>query len=372
MRRFLYVATEDWFFVSHFLPMAKVAKDLGYDVLVATRVSDHGDAIRRAGLRVIPINFERGRVGPLIALRQILLLLRVMRREKPTIVHCIALRSIIVGGIALRIAKHSRVVLAVTGLGHLWVSRTATAALARIGIKWLIRRFRDKQTVVLFENRDDPAALGFAPGDARVAYVPGAGVDPERFPVQAEPNPDPIRAALVARMLWAKGIGTAVGAVRFLRNEGVDIVLDLYGEPDPDNRGAIPERQLRAWNEEAGIVWHGATNDVPRIWASAHIALLPSHYREGLPRSLVEAMASGRPVITTCVPGCRELVRDGVDGLVVPKEDPDALADALKRLATDSALRKSLGVAASRRVREGYTTAVVGERIAELYRGLSS
>ena len=343
---------------------------LGYEVAVATRVTGHADAIMSEGIRVIPVNIERSGLGPVAIGRQIRQLTRLMRRERPTLVHCIALRSIVVGGFAARFAGVPALVLAVTGLGHLWVSRTFGIAAARATIRWLIRRLRRPGTVFLFENRDDPETLGIEPSRARIVFIPGAGVDQDEFPVQPEPDSPPFRVVIAARMLWAKGIGTAVEAVRQLRQAGVAIALDLWGAPDPDNPASIPEEQLEAWSDEPGITWHGTTADIPGIWTSAHIALLPSHYREGLPRSLIEAMASGRPVVTTDVPGCRELVRDGVEGFVVAKEDPAALATVLEFLVNDPELRQDMGEAARRRFELGYTSAIVGERIEQVYREL--
>ncbi len=370
-RLLLYVVSEDWFFASHFLPMARTAQSLGFAVAVATRIGKHCDVLEAAGLRVIPVDFERGGVGLLAIMRQVRMLAGVMRKERPAIVHCIALRSIVLGGLAARRAKVPALVAAVTGLGHLWVSRGIGAALGRAIVRWRIRRLRGARTVFLFENHDDPIELGLAQGPDRLAFVPGAGVDATQFPPSPEPASPPVRAAIVARMLWAKGIGTAVDAVRQLRRDSVPIELDLWGAPDPANPASISEAELQRWSEEPGINWLGVSTDVASVWRQSHIALLPSHYREGLPRTLIEAMASGRPVITTDVPGCRELVRDGVEGLIVPKEDPAALAEALRRLVGDAEARREMGASALTRFREGYTADVVADRITDLYRGLS-
>jgi glycosyltransferase involved in cell wall biosynthesis len=371
-KRLLYVITEDWFFASHFLPMARAALSLGFDVAVVTRVAKHGEAIKAAGIRVIPVDFERGGTNPLAIAGQIRALTRVMRSERPSIVHCIALKSLVVGGFAARRAKVPSLVLAVTGLGHLWVSRSPSAAVGRGVIRWCARRLRGPQTIFLFENHDDPAAIGLDEKTANLAFMPGAGVDAEQFQPQPEPPSPPVRVAIVSRMLRAKGIVTAVEAMRRVRRLWLPVELDLWGAPDPSNPGSISEEQLRRWSEEReGITWRGPTDDVAAVWRQTHIALLPSHYREGLPRSLIEAMACGRPVITTDVPGCRELIRNGVEGLLVPKENPAAVAGALRRLATDEAGRRKMGEAALRRFREGYTTEVVAERIAEIYRSLA-
>ena len=172
---------------------------------------------------------------------------------------------------------------------------------------------------------------------ARLSLIAGSGVDTERFTPAPEPEGVPV-AMLVARMLWDKGVGEAVEAMRLLRARGVALRLWLAGTPDPDNPRSIAQGQLRQWQDEGLVEWLGQVDDVAALWHRAHIAVLPS-YREGLPKSLLEAAASGRPMIATDAPGCRELVRDGSNGLLVPLRQAPPLADALERLATDPGLR---------------------------------
>ena len=366
--RLLYVVTEDWFFASHFLPMARAAMALGYEVAVATRVRDHEAAIAAEGVRVLPVASDRGGLRPAALANDIARLASLMYQEQPDLVHCIALRSIVVGGLAAEWAGITKAIFAVTGLGHVWVSRTMGARIARWMIRRVVKRLRRPGSRFLFENHDDPAALGLPAEGSDVAFVPGAGVDPQLFVPAPEPDEPPLRTALVSRMLRAKGVDTAVSAVKQLRADGVDVTLDLYGLPDPDNPATVGEDELRAWGALDGISWHGRSADVPAIWRGAHVALAPSRYREGIPRAIVEAMASGRPLVTTDVPGCRELIRDGVDGLIVPKDDPTALAAAIRRLVGDPDARRRMGEAARQRFEEGFSESVVVERISALYR----
>lgn len=367
----LYVVTEDWFFASHFLPMARTARDLGFEVAVATRVTSHGEALAAEGLRVIPVDFDRRGNAPAVLRRQIAAMTELIERERPSLVHCIALRSVVVGGFAASRAG-APAIYAITGLGHLWATGGFGAWIGRRLVRRWIRQLRRPGGMFLFENHEDPATLGLPADAANVAFVPGAGVDPDEFPAQPAPPEGPLKAALVGRMLWAKGIDSAVEAVSRARAGGADITLDLWGEPDPGNPASISESQLRAWDSQSGIRWHGRANDVRAVWRDAHIALAPSRYREGVPRAIVEAMASARPVITSDIPGCREIVRNGVEGLVVAKDDVEALAFAITTLAGDVALRQRMGAAARQRFEEGYTVAAVTERIAKLYRAIAS
>jgi glycosyltransferase involved in cell wall biosynthesis len=366
----LYVATEDWFFCSHFLPMARAARDAGFDVAVACRVRDKGAAILAEGFRLIPVDAERGRLGPLSVIGNVRALSTVMRREKPALVHLIALRPIVLGGVAAVAAGVPRHVCAVTGLGPIGGTPSAPWHLARTAITMLMRRLAaGGRTVFLFENRDDPPTLGLAADSSAVAIVNGAGIDPAAFPATPLPPTPPLRAAMVARMLWSKGVDTAVAAVSLARGRGADVTLTLYGAPDPSNRTSISEATLREWATRPGIAWHGPTGDVAAVWRDHHVALLPSH-GEGMPRALIEAGCCGRAMVATDVSGCRSLVSDGVDGILVPPGDAGALADALCLLADDPARVAAMGVAAMTKIHAAYTERDVGEAIVGIYRRL--
>lgn len=379
-RRLLYVVTEDWFFCSHFLPMARAARALGLDVAVATRVNRHRDRIEAEGIRVIPVDAERGSLSPAEVAKGVARLVTLYHEEQPDIVHLISLRPVIVGGLAARVAGVPAVVLAVTGTGFLGVSRRLKARILRVVIEVLVARvITTRTTRFLLENPDDGAALArWAAGgkDAdgllpSMVIVNGAGIDPDHFtPLPPPSGGGPVRAAVVARMVWSKGVDVAVDAVRALRSRGVDIELLLAGAPDPSNPNAITEETLRGWSAEPGIRWLGPQSDVRTVWEQADIALLPTRGGEGLPRTLLEAAACARPLVTTDVPGCRSLVRDGIEGFVVPPGDAAALAGALETLAADPALRARMGASARTRVENGYREADVAATVGGLYRDI--
>jgi glycosyltransferase involved in cell wall biosynthesis len=366
----LFFITEDWFFASHFLPMARQARAMGLDVVVVTRVRDHRAVIEATGARVVPLEADRKSLNPLAAFRQLAALTRILRNERPAILHCIALRPILIGGIAARIAGLRNRVYALTGFGFFGARRDLVGRAARAGLRGLLRGPLDGPgTRFLFENQDDAAALGLDAKGPEVLIVGGAGVDPDAYPAAPLPGMPPLKLAVVARMLWSKGVDLAVEAVRRARAAGVDVTLSLYGAPDAANPKAIPEDRLRAWAAHAGIEWHGRTGDIAAVWRDHHICCLPSRGGEGLPRSLLEGAVSGRAVLTTDVPGCRSLVRDGIEGLVVPP-NIGALSDAIARLAADPALVARLGVAARARVLDGFTERHVMDAVGRLYAGL--
>jgi glycosyltransferase involved in cell wall biosynthesis len=371
MPKILYLVTEDWFFVSHFLPMAQAARDCGLQVAVATRVREDGERLKAEGLSVIAIESRRGSVSPLQSLRNFFQLLKIARRERADIVHCIALRPVVIGGVAAKLVGAPALVLAPTGLGHLWIEQGPVERLARVVVRVIVGSWLSgPRTHYLFENRDDPAEFGMHADAANVTLVGGAGVEPAKFPRSDEPPAPPVKIAVVSRMIRPKGVVEAVEAVRRARAVGAPIELHLFGGPDPANPCSIPQATLLRWSDEPGITWHGQVADVARVWREHHVALLLS-CREGLPRSLVEAAAVGRPIVATDVAGCREVVRDGQEGILVPLGDIDAAARALTVLAADPDLRYRLGAAANARFHERFTADAVRQKVRDLYLSLA-
>jgi len=371
-RKLVFVVTEDWFFASHFLPMARAARELGLEVAVVTRVRAHRETIEATGARVIPLQVERRSINPMAAGYAAGQLAAILKHEKADMVHCIALRSILVGGFAATLAGVGRRVYALTGLGFLGARTDRVGRLSRRAVRLLVRGIETPRTRYLFENTDDPKLLGLDPAAPKVTIVGGAGIDPEALVPSPLPAQPPLKVALVARMLWSKGVDLAVEAVRAARAKGAEIELSLYGAPDPSNPKAVPEETLRAWGAEPGIAWHGPTRDVAAVWRDHHVACLPSRGGEGLPRTLLEAAACGRAVVTTDVPGCRTLVRDGVEGLLVSPGGSSALADALLSLARDPERLARMAAAARVRVLDGFTEQDVMDRVKRLYASMLS
>jgi glycosyltransferase involved in cell wall biosynthesis len=367
-KRIAFIVTEDWFFASHFLPMARAAREVGLEVAVIARVREHRAAIVAAGAKVIALEAERRSLNPAAAGYSAGRLAAILKAWKPDIVHCIALRPILIGGAAALMAGIPRRVFALTGTGFLGARQDIVGGGARSAIRMLVRGLATKQTHYLFENPDDAALLGLDPADSgRVTILGGAGVDADHLRAAPLPVQPPLKVAVVARMLWSKGIDLAVEAAKLARARGAPVELSLYGAPDPSNPKAIPEVTLRAWSGEPGIAWRGRTEDVAAVWREHHVCCLPSRGGEGLPRTLLEGAACGRALVTTDVPGCRTLVRDGIEGFVVPSNDAAALADAFVRLAADPALVAGMGEAARARILDGFTERDVIRAVQGLY-----
>jgi len=370
MTKILYLVTEDWFFVSHFLPMARAAREAGMQVVVAARVRGHAERLAGEGLRVIPLDVERRSLGLFEGVRNVAQVRTILRAERPDIVHCIALRPVVIGGLVARFAGAKAIVLAPTGLGQSWTEQGLLAHLVRAVVRFAVARSQGPRTRFLFENRDDPVEFGLAPDAPEVTIVGGAGVDPAEYPMRPEPPFPPVKVAVVSRMIAAKGIADAVEATRRARALGAPVELHLFGVPDPSNRDSIAEATLRQWSAEPGITWHGRTDKVAQVWQEHHVALLLSYYREGLPRTLLEAAAAGRPIVTTDAVGIRELVRNGKEGILVPLRDVDAAARALVELAGDRALRARLGAQAHARIEQRFTETAVKQAVGQLYRSM--
>lgn len=371
--KILYVVTEDWYFVSHRLPLAAAAQAAGHEVVVATRASGESSKITSAGIRLVALDLARGGGNLLTELSK---LVRLYRRERPDIVHHVALKPVVYGTMAARFAHRPMLVNAVAGLGWLFASRSTKARLLQpLARRVLGGLLKSRRGVVIVQNPDDATLLREAGvPDSRLRLILGAGVDTEAFSPAPEPA-GPITVLLASRMLRDKGVGEFVEAARILsrtRKPGSPPVRHvLVGPLDPGNPAAISEAQLRAWQREGIVEWWGGRKDMPDVLRGAHVACLPS-YREGLPKVLLEAAACGRPIVTTDAPGCREVVRDGYNGLLVPVADAQALAHAIARLVDDPGLRLCLGRNARERVVAEFSNAIVIEKTLEVYRELAT
>jgi len=367
--RLLYLVTEDWYFVSHRLPMARAARDAGFEVHVATRVDRHGPQIMAEGFHLHALKWRRGSTNPAGFLLAIYRIRTLYKQLAPDLVHHVAMQPSIMGSLAALGLPHVRL-NAVAGFGFAFTSKTLRARLVRAALSALIRRlFNLPRSVLLVQNvddRSDAIALGLDPG--RIALIPGSGVEVDELTPFPEPGA-PITAAFVGRLLADKGLHALMAAQELLTRRGRPVRLLLAGEPDPANPASIPPTTIELWRQRPGVVMLGHVPDIRTVWAAAHIAVLPSR-REGLPKSLLEAAACGRPLIATDVPGCREIARDGVNAILVPVDDAPALADAIDRLAGDSELRQRYGAQARRLVETEFSSTRIGEQIVALYRQL--
>ena len=365
-QKILYLVSEDWYFVSHRLPMARAARNAGYEVHVATRVGNCAGQIESEGFRLHPIQWRRGSMNPFRFLRAVMETRRLYRKIRPELVHNVALVPTAIGSAAALGLPLTRL-NALAGLGYVFTSATAKARAARwianplLG--WLLKR---PNTAVLVQNLDDRSMVTqLGVPMEHIALIPGSGVDVDVLTPLPEPD-GPFTIGFVGRLLDDKGVRTLVRAHEMLMERGLTVRTLLAGAPDPSNPASIPDHVLAGWRKRANLVLLGHVDDVRTVWAQAHVGILPSR-REGLPKSLLEAAACGRPLIATDVPGCREIARQGVNALLVPADDPAALANAIETLMQDRDLRLRFGHASRQLVVNEFSSARIGSEIVALY-----
>src|SRR5579871_3354554 len=365
----LYLVTEDWFFVMHRLAVAQAALRAGFDVHVATTVHDDGKLISDLGFKLHPLNWKRGSLNPIDNISMLLQVRRLCRTVKPGIVHSIALQPAVLSLIAL-LGKPVQQLNSLVGLGFAFTSRRPKARFVRAVLKLLWPRLANRRNVlVTVENSDDRSdLLRLGISSTQVHVLPGSGVDVARLQPLPEPAV-PVTVAYVGRLLGDKGLATLIGAYDIMVRHGCEARLIIAGDPDPPNPTSIAADEIESWKQRKGISVLGHISDIEDVWKAAHIAVLPSR-REGMPLSLLEAAACGRPLVATDVPGCRELVRPGVNGLLAPADDAEALAEALERLAGDPQRRQNYGRAARTIAATEYSTEIVNGRALALYDGM--
>lgn len=366
----LYLVTEDWYFLSHRIPMAKAARAAGFDVHVATHVTgDGGKRIESLGFTVHPLAWRRGSLNPFDLLSILRQVRALYRRLSPDLVHHVAMQPSVIGSLAaigLPIAQLN----AFAGLGSSVTSQSAKARVVRPVLKALLRWIlHGRHAAALVQNGDDRAvmlATGVDPG--RVFVIPGSGVDVDTLTPLPEPE-GPITVAFVGRLLEDKGLRTLIAAHDLLTQRGLSVRLLIAGQTDPANPASIPDAEIASWSNKKNVELLGHVGDIALVWAKAHIAVLPSR-REGLPKSLLEAAACGRAMIASDVPGCREVARAGVNALLVPPDDAAALAEAIAQLTGNADLRRQYALAGRDLAVNEFSSGRIGRETVALYNRL--
>lgn len=372
-RRLMFVVNNPAFFMSHRVPVALAAQQAGYDVHVATMDGPAVADIQALGMTHHAIPMTRSGKHPLQELGTLLALLRLFRRVRPDVVHLVTIKPVLYGGIAARLARVPGMVAAISGLGFVFLSNSLKMRLVRAVVARLYRlALGHPNSRVIFQNANDRdllKSLG-AVRDEQVVIIRGAGVDLDAYRASPEPPSPPVVVTMVARLLRDKGVREFVEAATILRARGVPVVMQLVGGLDAGNPASATQQEVDAWQRDGAVQALGERSDIAELYAASHVAVLPS-YREGLPKSLIEAAACGRAVVTTDVPGCRDAIEPGQTGLLVPVRDAQALADAIARLVEDAALRQALGAAGRALAEREFDIGRVARIHVELYDALS-
>ena len=372
-KKVLLVANTGWYLFNFRGGLVRELVAQGVEVVVACPRDEYVGRLRNElGVRWIEWRIDRASMNPLGNLKAVRSLAQVYRRESPDLVHHFTIKAILYGTLAAKAAKITRIVNSVTGLGHVFLSRRLAARLVRPAIRrWYVWSLMTKGVQPVFQNRDDLMTLASkTPELAERAFLTrGSGVDLQRFaPPDEQPNAgNGQKCALFAgRLIHEKGIREFVEAGRLCRERGTDARWVVCGAPDPGNPSSVDADTLRHWQDDGTVEFLGHVDDLEQRIAEADVVVLPS-YREGTPRVLLEAAAMGKPAVATDVPGCREVVTDGENGLLVPPRDPAALADAVERLMADDVLRSSMGTAGRQRMEDCFDEREVVAQTIQVY-----
>lgn len=344
--RLLYIVNVDWFFLSHRAKIARAALEEGYEVYVTCSSTNKEQEIIDLGFNFVPAPDIRGATGVLGHLALFFFFFRIIIQTKPDVLHLVTIKPVIIGGLAARFLRVPRILSAISGLGYTFTAQGPVAQLR----KWLIGgcyrlSLRNKRNVTIFQNLDDFDVISAYAGleKDRTLIIPGSGVNISKFQATSLPDGVPV-VVFAARLLKDKGIREFVHAAANISRKGVRAKFILAGDRDPYNPASIDMETLRLWTTEGHVKIIGHAQDIRGLYEAAHMVVLPS-YREGMPLSLLEAAASGRAIITSDVPGCRETVVDGVTGALVPPRDVPALTAAIEDLLRNPSRCAAMGVA---------------------------
>ena len=372
-KRLLYVLPLARYMQAHWIDRIRATIDAGYEVHIAVPFDAELTPALFRGAVLHDIPLHRGLPSLVAEPRCLLAIFRLLRGLRPDLVHAVTIRPVAYAGLAARLLRGPAVLHSLTGLGYLYSGEGPLARFMRWSAERLLRFvFGHDNAQVLFENPDDCALLvsrAVVPA-AKTSVFIGSGLDLDVFSFCAAPETQPPLVVLPSRLIAPKGVHEFVAAARLLKAEGVSARFALVGEGDAGNPDSIAQATLDAWAREGAVECWGWQDDIVTVLRAASIVCLPSWYREGAPRILIEAAAIGRPAVTTDWPGCRDVVSDGVTGLLVPPHDVTALAEALRRLIADPALRRDMGLAARAHAESHFSNAKAVAHLHGLYADL--
>ena len=367
-KRLIYIVSEDWVFVSHRLTLAKQAIKDGYDVAAITNISNHEDVLLSAGLKVFNINFCRSFKRPFSDIHSIYQLIKLFRLLKPGVIHNVGLKISLISSIAAFIARVPVAINAYTGLGYVFSSNDMLARVIRLLLNSPLKYLNHRaSTWVVFQNEDDEALFENSNliNKERTLLIKGSGVDVNEFPFSDE-LPGQLKVMLASRLLWDKGVGEFIEASRQLKISYPEVTFVLVGDVDEQNPLSLTKGIIDSWVNEGFIEWWGHKQNMPEVLKLAHIVALPS-YREGLPKVLLEAASIGRALVATDVPGCREIVRDGVNGFLVQAKESKCLAEAIEKLILNKELRTQMGLKSREIIETELSSEIINKQFIELY-----
>ena len=371
MTKLIISANTDWYLYNFRLALIHELRDQGFEVILLSPFGDFTNLLLQAGFRCIPWQLSQHSVSPWKELRSFLDLARIYRQERPDIVHHHTIKAVLYGSWAAAWTGVKNTINSIAGRGYILAGTDPKARFLRKLISPFYRRALNfLSDAVIFENRFDRQLFiddGIV-NPQNAVLIESVGTDPQRYFFKPEPSP-PHLVLMAGRMLWDKGVGTFVEAARIL-HASQKIRMVLVGAPDPDNPNAVDETMLQTWHREEIIEWWGWQLNMEKIYQQAHIVVLPTHYGEGVPTTLLEAASCGRAIIATDVPGCRAIVHHELNGLLIPPQDAQALSGAIAKLSQHPALRKKMGAAGREIVLAHFTHQKINRATWQVYQHL--
>lgn len=373
----MFFANTEWYLFNFRLALAKHLRERGAEVIMISPPGPYGKKLEAEGFRWIPVPMARRSLNPLREAWLLWKLIRIYQTENPDIVHHFTIKCVVYGGLAARLVGINGIVGAVAGMGFVFASSSALAVMLRPMVRLLLQAaLGGKKCRLILQNPDDLNAFVSASiaDPAHVRLIPGSGVNTNRFSPTSRPmsSTGTKKVLLAARLLWEKGIAEYIEAAQQLKSLGYSVDFLLAGEPDMGNPNSVQQEQVEAWQQTGVIKPVGHVENMEELLNSiVDIMVLPSFYREGVPRSLIEAAAAGLPIVTTDAPGCRDIVENGVNGILVPVRDSHALAEAIRKLLDDPLLAKRMGEAGRAKALAEFDERLVFERTVEVYRELT-
>lgn len=367
-KKVLFAVTEDWFFWMHRRNLALFLKEKGAEIYVASKKGTYFNSILNDGFHFTELEISRKSLNPFIRLHNIFQLKRILNRISPDILHCVSIQPILIGAFASWGRKHLTV-LAFTGLGYLFSENDLKRKTVRSLILSLLKYiFRLIHPVCIFENSDDENEIRIKTGGTAESYstVPGSGVDLKLYSFIPEKK-DGKRVLFSGRLLKEKGAELYAEAAAALKKKNPEYEFLMAGPLDSENRGAVSEKELKKWTSSGNVEWLGNVTDVAGLLKSVNIVCLPTYYREGIPMSLIEASASGRSAVTTDTPGCREIVKDGINGILIKPKDVNSLVSALEFLLENPEIRVQYGTKGREIAEKYFSKETISSRVLSIY-----
>jgi len=369
MKKILFVVPEDYGFISHRSTIAEKLIKSGWRVILLTRVNKHADEIKKLGVTLIELNQTSGSRHSGV-FRTVLRLFKVYKKEKPDIVHHFTIRMAILGSIAARFYGRGHIVNTITGLGSVFVFNEIKYRILRALVTFILKR-NLRYSITTVQNHDDYNFIkNIITADTELCLILGSGVDTNRYYPVTKDMHTPI-VALPARMLWVKGVREFVEAAKILKEQSVKSRFVLIGDNDDNNPASINRKQLTEWQDSGVVEWWGHCEDMQTVLSKVDIVCLPS-YREGLPKSLLEAAAAGLPIVTTDVPGCKEAVEDKMNGFLVTPRSPESLVEPLQSLLKSPEMRLRMGKYGRNMAESKFCSNIIDTKFINVYKKLIS